>query len=347
MNDVCACAPRLIVAVPKARPCVVTQNNRHVGGLVRDIGQRKSGRNAVRVIEGQDVGGSVARLERYESRNTGGAGKDHQQSAGEGPDLRYQHASDIRADLKRLRRDTSSGRISSAGSKAVPEIATEAATGSTVAAQPSAGLAQKPYILLAVCCAVLAAAYVAYRFWPRSKTPSSPPKITQISQWNKPMNGARLSPDGHAVAFGSPVRGVAQVFLMLTSGGEPLQLTNDQGVKYVNTFSPDGREVFYFRSLGRDEVWAVTTLGGAPRRVVSDALYVLPSLDGAFIYFAKQCAGFFVRQNPCAQAPCSQIVWDLREAHDANAHTKCQGYEFRAPLAADYDCRRQGKLKAL
>ena len=112
------------------------------------------------------------------------------------PDLRYQHASDIRADLKRMRRDTSSGGISSSGSRAVPEIATEPATGSTVAAQPSAGLAQKPYILLTVCCALLAAAYVAYRFWPRSKTPSGPPKITQISQWNKPMEFARLSPDG-------------------------------------------------------------------------------------------------------------------------------------------------------
>jgi serine/threonine protein kinase len=34
-------------------------------------------------------------------------------------DLRYQHASEVRADLKRLRRDTDSGRISSSGSRAV------------------------------------------------------------------------------------------------------------------------------------------------------------------------------------------------------------------------------------
>jgi hypothetical protein len=39
------------------------------------------------------------------------------------------------------------------------------------------------------------------------------------------MNTATLSPDGHAVAFASPVGGIDQVFLMLTSGGEPLQLT--------------------------------------------------------------------------------------------------------------------------
>jgi hypothetical protein len=61
------------------------------------------------------------------------------------------------------------------------------------------------------------------------------------------MDGARLSPDGHAVAFASPVGGIAQVFLMLTSGGEPLQLTNDAGDKYVDNFSLDGKEVYYGR----------------------------------------------------------------------------------------------------
>ena len=78
------------------------------------------------------------------------------------------------------------------------------------------------------------------------------------------MNRARLSPDGHAVAFVSPVDGIAQVFLMLTSGGEPLQLTNDEGDKDVDNFSPDGKEIYYGRSFGSDEVWAVPTLGGLP-----------------------------------------------------------------------------------
>src|ERR1700751_1282785 len=45
-------------------------------------------------------------------------------------DLRYQSASDIRTDLKRLRRDTDSGRISSTGARALPEHAPEVASGS-------------------------------------------------------------------------------------------------------------------------------------------------------------------------------------------------------------------------
>jgi serine/threonine protein kinase/Tol biopolymer transport system component len=186
-------------------------------------------------------------------------------------ELRYQAASDIRTDLKRMRRDTDSDRISSTGSGA---------------AQPSAGLARKRYVVSAACVVVLAAAFAAYHYWPRSKAATGPSKFTQISQWNKPMNGASLSPDGHAVAFASPIGGNAQVFLMLTSGGEPLQLTNDEGDKYVDTFSPDGKEVYYARSFGRDEVWAVPTLGGAPRRVVSGHSAVA-SPDGAFIYYLK------------------------------------------------------------
>ncbi len=186
-------------------------------------------------------------------------------------DLRYQHASEIRADLKRLQRDTDSGRISSSKSGAV---------------QPSAGLVRKRYVVLAACIALLTAAFVAYHFWTHSNTPSGPAKITQISQWNNPMNEARLSPDGHAVAFDSQVGSVAQVFLMLTSGGEPLQLTNDEGHKFVESFSPDGKEVYYGRPLGRNEVWAVPTLGGAPRRVAS-AWYVVPSPDGNSIFYNK------------------------------------------------------------
>jgi Tol biopolymer transport system component/predicted Ser/Thr protein kinase len=201
-------------------------------------------------------------------------------------ELRYQHASDIRAELKRLKRDTDTGRISSSGSGAVQELTAEPQTRSVAAAQPSAELAWKRYAVLAVCVVLLAAAFAAYHFWPRMNIPNGPAKVTQISQWNKPMNGAKLSPDGHAVAFTSPVGGITQVFLMLTSGGEPLQLTSDAGAKDVDNFSPDSREVYYHRSLGRDEVWAVPTLGGSPRRAAS-AAYLVPSPDGASIFYAK------------------------------------------------------------
>ena len=207
-------------------------------------------------------------------------------------ELRYLTAADLRADLKRLKRDSGSGKVQrgrgnlSASSGAAGELAAGHGTSSTPVAQASVQPPWNRYALLAACLALLAAGLVAYNFWPRSNPPSGPAKITQISQWNKPMNGANLSPDGHAVAFASPVGGIDQVFLMLTSGGEPLQLTNDEGQKFVASFSPDGREVYYGRNRGHDEIWAVNALGGIPRRVASAGL-VLPSSDGTSLFFTK------------------------------------------------------------
>jgi serine/threonine protein kinase/Tol biopolymer transport system component len=209
-------------------------------------------------------------------------------------DLRYQSASDIRTDLKRLRRDTSSGRTSSTGTQAAPMQAAADTAGSSslsaTAVQPTSPPATKSartkYIAAGALIMFAAAAFVLYHLKSGSTTPSGPAKVTQISHWNKPMDGARLSPDGHTVAFTSPVDGVAQVFVMLTSGGEPLQLTKDEGAKFVDSFSPDGTEIYYGRSTVGFEVWSVPTLGGNPRRA-ANGYTMAPSPDGAFIYCLK------------------------------------------------------------
>jgi eukaryotic-like serine/threonine-protein kinase len=205
-------------------------------------------------------------------------------------DLRYQAASDVRTDLKRLRRDTDSGRMSSSANKAVQDVAPEIGSGRisssvAVAAQPASTSAGKKYAIIAACVALLivAGAFAAYRYWGGARAPSGPAKITQISHWDKPMDNARISPDGHTVAFTSQVGGLSQVFVILASGGEPLQLTNDGGDKIVDTFSTDGTEIYYGRFQGNDEGWAVPTLGGKPNRVAL-GFALVPSPDGKFIY---------------------------------------------------------------
>jgi serine/threonine protein kinase len=205
-------------------------------------------------------------------------------------DLRYQSASDIRADLKRLRRDTDSGRVaaSSSGRTAFDTLASEPEkfSGTAPGARPSSALANKKFLIAAAGALLLAAGFVVYRFGTGASSSGEPARISQISHWDKPMDSARLSPDGHTVAFSSPVAGVSQVFVMLTSGGEPLQLTKDEGDKFVDSFSPDGTEIYYRRSLGRDEGWAVPTLGGNPTRVAS-GLNLAPAPDGTAIYYSK------------------------------------------------------------
>lgn len=98
--------------------------------------------------------------------------------------------------------------------------------------------------------------------------------------------GARVSPDAHTVAFSSEVDNILQVFVILTSGGEPLQLTKDSGDKVVDSFSSDGTEIYYSRAMGRDEEWAVPTLGGESHKLLSGSR-VVPSLDGSALYYMK------------------------------------------------------------
>ena len=206
-------------------------------------------------------------------------------------DLRYQSASDMHTDLKRLRRDTDSGRLassSSSGSNPVENLAPSPASSSrsAIGAQTSSPLANKKLVMAAICAGIVAVAFAAYHFGVGSKSSSEPAKITQISHWDKPMDFATLSTDGHTVAFSSPVAGVSQVFVMLTSGGEPLQLTNDEADKVVTSFSTDGTEVYYRRVFGRDESWSVPTLGGSPHRLVM-GISLAPSPDAAFLYYTK------------------------------------------------------------
>jgi Tol biopolymer transport system component/predicted Ser/Thr protein kinase len=203
-------------------------------------------------------------------------------------DMRYQHASDMRTDLKRLRRDSSSGPISTAGTQTAQQPAPEMASSSAnvTAVQPAAKSSHTKYIVVGAIILLAAIAFALYHFKGASTAPRGPAKVTQISHWNKPMDGARLSPDGHTVAFSSPVDGVGQVFVMLISGGEPLQLTKDEGDKAIDSFSPDGTEIYYIRRVVGREGWAVPTLGGNPKRVIAGGSLV-PSPDGGSIFYIK------------------------------------------------------------
>src|ERR1700745_3069530 len=127
-------------------------------------------------------------------------------------DMRYQSASDIRTDLKRLRRDTDSGRVSSSGTRTTqeqaPAPATEMASSgsssvSTTAVQATSPPATKSTrgknIATGRVAMFEAAVFAIYHFKGGSTAPSGPAKITQISHWDKPMEGARLSPDAHTI----------------------------------------------------------------------------------------------------------------------------------------------------
>jgi serine/threonine protein kinase len=199
-------------------------------------------------------------------------------------ELRYQSGAELRGDLKRSKRDTESGRarISSEGAAEVAGVQSASGTQKVVLAEPktfSKLYAAAAAVIVLVVLGGLAAYYL-------SNSSSGPAKVTQISHWNKPINGPVISPDGHTIAFTSPVAGFDQVFVMLASGGEPLQLTNDSIDKFVTSFSPDGTQIYYSLDFSRPESRSVPTLGGAST-IVGPGFNLTPSPEGNTFYYSR------------------------------------------------------------
>lgn len=225
-------------------------------------------------------------------------------------ELRYPSAMEARGDLKRLKLETDVAGARSARHARTDAVPSRRAARSQRRARRHVLRRMKiGATALAGVAALMAVIFVARQI--RLRRPAAIPiKRTQVSHWNKPMNAARLSPDGNTVAFTSPVSGVDQVFMMLASGGEPMQLTGDPGEKYVDGFAPDSREIYYGGTRGRDEEWAVPTFGGAPHRVASGR-WLAASPDGDSLFFLEPDSRALIRSSK--SAPGEEMVHFFRD----------------------------------
>ncbi len=195
-------------------------------------------------------------------------------------DLRYQTAADVRGDLKRLRRDSDSGRVTVATSvaampSAVPSTAPPASSGTLIAQgvrQHKLGFAVMALVGVVV---LAAAAYGVFAMLHRSPVmPFQSMGITKLTDSGKAFMAA-VSPDGKYVVHVVADAGQQSLWIRHIATNSNTQILPPSDVRYSSlTFAPDGNYLFFTRiekdKPGINLLYQTPVLGGTPKLVVSD-----------------------------------------------------------------------------
>jgi hypothetical protein len=190
-------------------------------------------------------------------------------------DLRYQSAGDIRADLKRLKRDTTSGRSRRAVAEAgisLEEGRREAAdTVQTTVAGLRRGRLRTRLILAAVLLLGAVGGIVLWRS--RVSGPGHPSPVARmkvsVSDWGLTLTGGGLaiSPDGQTLVFAARGADEPRLYVRRLDEWAPRPLTGTEGA-WDPFFSPDGEWIAFTTDKGMQKV---PVRGGPPQSICTAA----------------------------------------------------------------------------
>jgi serine/threonine protein kinase len=195
-------------------------------------------------------------------------------------DLRYQSAGELQADLKRLRRDSSSGR----STVAAPQ-----------AAAPSFGALRTLAVVVIVAGVAVAGFFAWKRFFAKSDLDRLPlvtnARLSRLTTSGN-ITSTTISPDARYVAYIVRDGGLESLWVRQTATSSAEQLVPPAQQSYLSwpNFSPDANFIYFTK--GRSErsndmqLLAVPVLGGTPRKIgdhLSTTFTISP--DGSKIVF--------------------------------------------------------------
>ena len=200
--------------------------------------------------------------------------------------LRYQHASDLRADLERLKRDTDSGRTAVGQSETrrfcifrlrfpADSSASRASESSAVveaAKQHKFGVAAVAFIALLL---IAAAGYGLYSFLSgKAHRPFENFTITQVTNNGKTI-AAAISPDAKYLLSVLDENGKQSLWLRHVPTNSDTQVIAPADAIYQSlAFSPDGGYIYFLRAAdtvgGDPDLLRAPVLGGTPQVIVQD-----------------------------------------------------------------------------
>ena len=211
--------------------------------------------------------------------------------------LRYQHASDLHADLQRLRRDISSGTRRSSVAKTEPELSVKA--GKPKASRRYSYLAGAAILILLL---AVAAGFLILRSY--SPPLSAGKDWQQLTFFTDSVVYPTLSPDGRMLAYirgNDPFIGAGQIYVQFLPDGQPVQLTHDSTQKLSPEFSPDGSLIAYSVEDPWD-TWTVPVLGGEPHMLLPNCSSLTWIDGGKRLVFSEMTEGLHMKVVTTDQA---------------------------------------------
>ncbi len=214
-------------------------------------------------------------------------------------ELRYQTAAELRADLKRLKRDMDSSRTAAASTSSWPAASAAPGSGSVPATTAAIPLRRPfPWMKVAVA-AIIIVAFVALvlRLRTTRQAPASSfaeMTITPVTSTGN-IHSAAISSDGKWLAYVQDDKAGHGVWVRQLGTGSTAQVVPGSPGEIAGiTFSRDGNYLYFVKrdeARGLGTLFQVPSLGGAPRQLIVDVDSPIDfSPDGKKFVFVRQAS---------------------------------------------------------